>query len=41
MQLEAMAAMGVIFFATDAGWDEKRVQIGLKPTMVGDPCKEK
>lgn len=41
VQLRYMAAAGVISAPTDEAWDEGRVRIGLPPTVVKDPEKEK
>ena len=37
VQLEAMAALGAIDEPTDEAWNKKRVEIGMKATVVKDP----
>lgn len=37
IQLKAMSAMGVIAAPTDKAWNEKRVAMGMKATVVKDP----
>lgn len=36
-QLSVMAAFQVIKAATDEAWNEKRVAMGMKPTVIKDP----
>jgi hypothetical protein len=37
LQLNLMAALKVISEPTDEAWNEQRVKIGMKPTVVKDP----
>lgn len=41
VQLVFMSNVGVIEAPTDKAWDDKRVELGLKPTVIQDPVKEK
>lgn len=38
---EMLTANGFLAEATDAAWDAKRVEMGMKPTIVKDPAKER
>ncbi len=37
VQLKAMSDIGAISEPTDEAWNEARVQIGMKPTIIKDP----
>ncbi len=37
MQLRVMASMGVIAEASDEAWNDQRVKIGMKATVIKDP----
>lgn len=40
LQLEFMCALGQIAEPTDEAWNEARVLIGMKPTVIQDPKKK-
>lgn len=40
VQLKKMFELGVIDAPTDEAWNAKRVEIGMKPTVVKDPEKK-
>lgn len=40
LQLKLFCAMGFLSEPTDEAWNERRVELGMRPTVVKDPVKK-